>query len=374
MDTALAKKVIPSCVYCPNPPDGEEHWLIRALGTFAGNSYLTGRVCTPCNNALGKTIDQELARTGHTGFTRQLLGIAGRSHHASTDAFDYKTLQPDAPIQIFRLEESGQTLVLERALRRNPDGTLVGEQRRQLVVSMPDGDHPLPFPIAWGVAQLRAAAEARGLLGGRPVAAYVPPPETLADFSESSRDTIRAVFGPFTLDAYTSSQDADTSDVVRTLVRFNLSIDYFRAVAKTAFHYLLWACPALGGDEPEFEAVRAFIRHGVGAPAEFVYTSDSLVSRNEAGQGPDCHMIAAFSIRAEGLFVQVHFFSQPVGPSSPTFAVRLGPRPESLQQSWRRGHIAVYQPSSDGHTGVLRALRTDSEETANPPSSRPRSA
>jgi hypothetical protein len=75
------KKVIASCVYCPHPPDGEEHWLNRSLGRFAGNSKLTGRICTRCNVHFGGTIDLELARTAHTGVLRQVLGIEGRSTH-----------------------------------------------------------------------------------------------------------------------------------------------------------------------------------------------------------------------------------------------------------------------------------------------------
>jgi hypothetical protein len=124
--------------------------------------------------------------------------------------------------------------VLERALRRNPDGTLVGVQRRQLVIVTDDDQHPLPFPRAWGEAQLRAAAEARGLLTGRPVSAHVPPPETLDEFKESSRSVIKAVFGQFALDAYTSSEGGEMADVKTVLVRFNLSHDYFRAVAGIA--------------------------------------------------------------------------------------------------------------------------------------------
>jgi hypothetical protein len=62
-ETRPKKKVIESCVYCSNPPDGQEHWLNRSLGTFAGNTFLTGRICTPCNVKFGGTIDLDLVRT-----------------------------------------------------------------------------------------------------------------------------------------------------------------------------------------------------------------------------------------------------------------------------------------------------------------------
>jgi hypothetical protein len=68
-DRPESKKVIATCVYCPNPPNGQEHWLNRSLGTFAGNTYLSGRICTPCNGELGETIDRELIRLGHVGVT-----------------------------------------------------------------------------------------------------------------------------------------------------------------------------------------------------------------------------------------------------------------------------------------------------------------
>jgi hypothetical protein len=33
-------KILAHCIYCTRPPDGEEHWLPRSLGTFRGNSLL----------------------------------------------------------------------------------------------------------------------------------------------------------------------------------------------------------------------------------------------------------------------------------------------------------------------------------------------
>jgi hypothetical protein len=53
-DAQPNKKVIANCVYCSNPPNGQEHWLNRSLGKFAGNTFLTGRICTPCNIKFGK--------------------------------------------------------------------------------------------------------------------------------------------------------------------------------------------------------------------------------------------------------------------------------------------------------------------------------
>jgi hypothetical protein len=80
----------------------------------------------------------------------------------------------------------------------------------------------------------------------------VPPPETVDEFVGASRDIIRAVFGPFEVDVYHSRLDGPVGPVEPTLLRFNLSPAFLRAVAKVAFHYFLWACPQIGGDEPEF--------------------------------------------------------------------------------------------------------------------------
>lgn len=359
-DALPNRKVITSCVYCSNPPNGQEHWLNRSLGTFAGNTYLTGRICTPCNEEFGRTIDLELARTGHTGVTRQVLGIEGRASHERRNAFDYKTSQSEPPVQVFHVDSGNPTPAFMQAVRRNPDGTLTMTQRRVLVVATDDREEQIPFPTGWGEHQLRSAAEARGLLGGRPVSAHVPPPETVAEFVAASRDIIRAVFGPFEMDVYYSRLDSPVGPVEPTLLRFNLSPAYLRAVAKVAFHYFLWACPGIGGDEPEFSGLRAFVHRGVGENTDFIQKSDSLVDRapTEDGLGKDCHVFATTSIEAD-LVVHVHFFSQPIGPAFPTFVVRLGRRPYCLSADWRSGHLAAYTTGIVGHHGTLTELSFD---------------
>ena len=92
-------KTLTCCIYCPRPPNGEEHWLPRSFGAFRGNSLLKGRLCTECNARLGRMIDQEFIRTGHTGLTRQLLGISGRSGQPPANVFEYKAAQLEKPIE-----------------------------------------------------------------------------------------------------------------------------------------------------------------------------------------------------------------------------------------------------------------------------------
>ena len=353
----FGKKPLTTCIYCSSPPNGEEHWLNRSLGKFAGNTLLTGRICRDCNKLFGDTVDLEVARTGHTGVFRQVLGIEGRKSHERKNAFDYKASELEPPIQVFRVNGGDLTPVLEQAVRRSPDGTLVATQGRLLVIATTDGEKQLRFPKGWNADQLRSAAETRGLLGGRPVSAHVPPPETVDQFVGASRDIIRAVFGPFEIDVYHTRLDGPVGPTEPTLLRFHFSPTFLRGVAKIAFHYFLWACPHIGGNEPEFSAFRAFVRHAIGNPSDFINTSDSLVERiaAEDGNGADCHVFASTSLGAD-LIAQAHFFTQPVGPAFPTFVVKLGRRPGGHAPEWRSMHVAAYRANIPGHDGMLETL------------------
>ncbi|MEK7996641.1 MAG: hypothetical protein AAB403_22795 [Planctomycetota bacterium] len=363
--TPPTPKVIANCVYCPNPPDGEEHWLNRSQGKFAGNTLLIGRICTPCNEDLGRTVDQAIAREGPTGMFRQVLGIQGRPGHQKSNVFDYKASHVEPPLQAFQVGGENETPVFQDVVGLNSDGTLKAIEGRSLTVKTADGqEHTLRFPAAWGEAQLQGAVEARGLLGAQPVRAHVRPPETLAEFQATSTSVIRAVFGPFEMDLLTTDIDSPSAPVVQTRMRFNLSRDYLRGVAKIAFHYFLWACPQIGGDELEFAGVKAFIRSGAGDAADFIQLADSTVDRIETdagGPGDHGHAFASLISGGDELLVQLHFYSLNVGPSLSTFLVRLGPRPSALSSNWLTTHIAAIRDGVEGHDGVLKDLLTDED-------------
>lgn len=208
-----------------------------------------------------------------------------------------------------------------------------------------------------GAKQLRDAAAARGLLGGKVIRAQAAPPETATEFVAASLRVIREVFGRSPIDIYQTRLDAPTGETEYRRVRFNLSREYLRALAKLAFHYFLWTCPWVGGDESEFEGIRGFVRDGNGDGHEFLQRHECLVDRTNVKDGADsdCHIFVAFANDCE-LLVTLHLFSQPAGPEFPSFGARLGARPEAICAGWLRGHIAHYSEGILGHAGELREL------------------
>jgi hypothetical protein len=289
--------------------------------------------------------------------TRQLLGIAGRSGQASTNVFEYKAAQLERPIEAESTSIVPGHLVPIQAVGLNPDGTFKSVQQRTLTIATVEGEHMLVFPRAWGAKQLRDAAAARGLLGGKVVRAHAAPPETATEFVTASLDVIREVFGPGPIDVYQTRLDAPMSETEYRRVRFNLSREYLRAITKLAFHYFLWTCSRIGGDESEFEAVRGFVSNGTGDENEFLQRHECLVDRTgvKEGTGPNCHMFAAYANDSEVL-VTVHLFSQSAGPEFPSFGARLGDRPDAMPAGWWCGHIAQYAEGIPGHAGELREL------------------
>jgi hypothetical protein len=90
---------MPQCIYCRNDATSREHWIPRGFGTFRGFTPLVDRLCEECNRRLGQ-LDQELMRTGPTGFHRALLGVEGRHGPPKVSPFQYKTMQTDHPTRM----------------------------------------------------------------------------------------------------------------------------------------------------------------------------------------------------------------------------------------------------------------------------------
>jgi hypothetical protein len=69
--------------------------------------------------------------------------------------------------------------------------------------------------------------------------------------------------------------------------------EYHRAIAKIAFHFFLWCgFPQITGFEPEFNAIKQFIRRG-GDPHNYMRSATGAFERNQIGEAPYAHVLAA---------------------------------------------------------------------------------
>ena len=84
--------------------------------------------------------------------------------------------------------------------------------------------------------------------------------------------------------------------------RGEVTLAYFRALAKIGFHYVLAHIPTIVGNEPEFRALREFIRHGIGEPNQFLRL-DTTPTTN----GPPGHFLTAVAT-PEIITVNMQFF------------------------------------------------------------------
>jgi len=352
--------VIESCIYCPAPPDGEEHWLPRSLGAFKHNTMLRGRICRQCNTLLGQAVDNELANSGPTGMLRQALSVAGRSDK-SKNAFEYKVSDAEPPIQAVSRQLGDGVVAPLQAFGMNPDGTLKMVQTRSLLVEKAEEKrHYVTFPKGWNADVLRLALSQRELQGARLVSCHVAPPETSDEFLAASTQILREVFGDIAgTPVYVTDLRGEVLPTEWGPIRFELSREYVRGVAKVGFHHFLWACPHVLGKEPEFGPIRRFIRYDEGELNHFVQRYSSLLDRVTVEQGGISNHVHVFAVRASATEIlgHVHFFSGATGPDLPTFVVRIGARPENVPESWSRAHYARYfDQLVDGHAGELREM------------------
>jgi hypothetical protein len=342
---------MPLCIYCENEANSAEHWLPRSLGTFGPLQVLNDKLCTECNRILGHGIEQEFARVGPEAIHRAGLGIQGRHDAASQSPFYYRaaTSQPLRAV-VVDAPDAEAGLLWETVPGEN--GEEEARLLEQIVIRDASGArHAVPLNTAWSADVLRQALRHRGIEGSL-VEIYLD-----ADHVERVRPILSQVFPGFSADHFSRS---GAGQQVRTLEFENrVGVDYFRAIAKIAFHGALRLGPGLDGKEWEFDVLRRFIRYGDRPTTNPVQMSNQGIVAG-LGRGVmlrDWGHVVAVETTYNMVSARLQFF---VGPSAipPTWIVRIGRRPASIAANTGAAYYAHYfdQPAPDGHTGEIVSL------------------
>lgn len=353
-----------TCIYCQNAAKSREHWIPRGLGAFRGYTPLLSTICGNCNESLGE-LDRELMRTGPTGFHRALYGVQGRHGPPKVSPFHYKAMRAEQPTKLIMPALGREHQLLAQAYTAE-DGRHSARPIRQLVLKMPDGRMEcVPFPRPWTADELRTAVSERGLEAGSLEEIYLDDDEVFTDqetsFALELRTLLSSVFGAqFRAWVYGGSGERTRNRLPMVAA---ISTFYLRAVAKVAFHYFLWACPVLSGNDPAFSEIRAFISDGIGNSEDFVQLdAPQFLPFLQQGYLPErtSHFFLSVLTRAEATaFVQ--FFVGP-GALPPPARVRLAVDPLVIDARQFACHQACYfgdaDDNPDGHDGELVTMAT----------------
>ena len=280
--------------------------------------------------------------------------------------FHYKAMQADQPTKMM-MPALGRQHQLLAETYTDEEGRPSAQPIRQVVLKMPDGCMEcVPFPRDWTVDQLRTAVSNRELESGTLEEIYLEDDEVVTDqeapLALEIRTLLSSVFGGGFrgLQVYGGPGERTQN---RLVMEAGISTLYLRAVAKVAFHYFLWACPILRGNEPAFTEIRAFISDGTGNWRDFVQLNAPqflpFLQRGSLPERTSHFFHSVLTCDEARAFVQ--FF---VGPSElPLPArVRLAVNPLLTEGKDFACHQACYfdddADRADGHDGELVTIDT----------------
>lgn len=341
------------CIYCTASVDvtrGEgDHVVPAAFGRFHGE-FVFRRICRRCNSRIGAA-EEQLLRSAPEAFFRRLLKPAVKRGHRGQNWVGAKGSPPPK----FAIRHGDHTELVD-ALADDPKSVVPVDQ---LVVFDQNGEHHIRLFPGMSAVQLRAKIDALGLASGYQSRLY-------ADA------TVWASYTKLLGEVWPGSQvvsNGTTESGTHTVpgrTKFQFTIDYWRALAKIAFHYyLVHSQRNVRGDEAEFEGIRRFIIEG--GDHEPFFAGESARFAMPFGQLPDgrtvlssvwAHLLAADE--TGGIAVAaVHLFT---GPQRlpPVHHVTLGRfRTSSIAPASRWCHAYMYSremPSPDGYAGTVEPI------------------
>lgn len=322
------------CLYCTASPDSEEHPLSAGFGEFNEAPVLRNRVCRECNNNRIGLLDEQFLRCGPAAVLRKRFGIKGREHHEKMNPF-YRGSAGGQRITFLAWDEAFGCEVLVELI----DGEQ-GRQLSQLIIKgQEEAQHHIPLTPTTTVAVLRQQIAALKLVAPLAVRLIYDP-----DTEPWAVDLFKQLWPDQELPKTTLGATRFQGGIAK----FQVTNRYFRAIAKTGFHYFLTQFPNYSGHESFFSDIRDFIiddkKELVSARInKFVGVHKSPIAPRAPVLG---HLLCA-EIREGTCTAHFEPFITP-GSRLRAFAVHLGTDP-AVKEFTFRAHAYLYY--SQGKTG-----------------------
>jgi len=339
----------PTCIYpgLHSEDFSPEHYLPIALGRFEGMELLENRICTACNNELGRRVETQFLRAGPTGFFRWLIGIRGRDglppspFHRGAAGADPMYLVGRAPAWPFDL------------LWEAEPGTENVCPLRQIVFH-----HPLLGYRPIGILErfrerpdaFRAHLQEEGLQNATPVHVF------------AAEDEVHWMSSLLQGLGHQSPQEWTRLDAqeqrIDLVVTVTVTEAYFRAVAKIAFHYLLKVYPELTGLEREFNGIKEFIWNGGQTDRFVIQRRDQFIANFRVGYRPTNWMHILATERSRGWTkVYAQFFAGPHSLPLP-YEIKIGRDPARIHAA-RQRHAHEFIILEAGVNNAPRGIMQD---------------
>jgi hypothetical protein len=221
-----------ACIY-PGPHSDQmsvEHYLPAGLGRFGNYEPLRDKLCTACNNRIGRETEEQFLRAGPISFFRQICGVLSRDGSLPPSPF-YRGAGGAPPIYT--------------------------------VGRFPDRDYDILWEVNWGslqVSPLRQIVFEHPIAGRKAIPILdrmLREPEYLAEYLRRERLENARPFECFAIEAEIAtlsnlirglgySEDVTWIDIeapegttIELVTTVTITTAYLRAIAKIVFHYAL---------------------------------------------------------------------------------------------------------------------------------------
>jgi hypothetical protein len=353
----------PSGLCAGTSPLTDEHVLPRGFGNFNGFIELSNKLCHCNSDPLGK-LDEVLLHSSPEALVRMAHGVSGRKNHRAKDLFHERSHgRPPIELEALLPNDDSPTRLEVTELG-------IAQPRRELVFESDQDQRVVPIPHS--VATVDALNEHLGRYG---VLARAWP-RIRVNCSVDDVEFIAMIEQRFG-DIKSEQGEPDRTgypSVVQASALFKFPPEYFRAIAKIAFHFFL-SCfsPPFSGLEPAFDDIKRLIYQG-GEPERLMRcVPGEIVPSSE--KFPWAHVLAAVWTGRE-MAASVQLFhgsnsgmgfiagnnSGPVASGNlkefgMVWFVRLG-RTDSIYPAQRKAFAYLgCNKKQNGFDGEVRALR-----------------